>query len=109
MIDLDTGSGVEILLLGYDSEKWAKLHNLILNRIAIINQIHLCRFDYCNTNPCSMKKERGRFVALYDGEPLASWGKDLDSVSYAFELVDSFADCCWRIRRAGRLVCVEDM
>lgn len=93
-----------VMLVGYEYQKWVKLHNLILNRIAYINQVHLCRYDYANTNPCTLSNGKGWFRASYFGEPLVTWTVDVDSVEEAFRVIDLFGNCLWRVRRAKRLV-----
>lgn len=84
--------------------RWTKVHNLIVNRISIINQIHGCRYDGLVTNPCKLKRRDGHYVVDYCGEEMARWLLyDVDTVESAFRVVDRLSRALWLGRRAGVL------
>lgn len=83
---------------------WIDKHDLLLNRIAIVNQIHGCNYDYSFWNPCTVKYLRGWYVCDYLGTRLCEWCVyDFPSLERAYDRVDSLADALWLIRRAGYL------
>ena len=87
-----------------DMERWTKKHDLLLNRIAVINQIHGCQYDHSCGNPCAVSYRLGTYSCIYAGDVLTTWRVyDLPSVDSALVLVDSLSDALWRIRRAGFL------
>lgn len=88
-----------------DMNRWTEKHDLILNRIAIINQIHGCRYDYEATNACVVSRDGVWYYCSYFGCELCRWRRyDLDGVSSVFDKLDAMADVLWRVRRAGMLV-----
>lgn len=84
--------------------KWLKRHDILLNRIAIINEIHGCRYDYSPANPCTVSYRLGHYTCTYAGDTLCSWlAYDLPSLDDAFACVDALCDALWLVRRAGFL------
>ncbi len=84
--------------------RWSRTHDKLLNRIAIVNQIHGCRYDYSVGNPCTVRYARGAYVCEYGGAELCAWGVyDLSSLDAAYAKVDALADALWLVRRAGFL------
>lgn len=84
--------------------KWVKRHDILLNRIAVINQIHGCNYDYSPANPCCVTYRLGCYTCTYAGDVLCDWrAYDLTSIDKAFVLIDALADALWIVRRAGYL------
>lgn len=83
---------------------WIDKHDLLLNRIAIVNQIHGCNYDYSYGNPCTVRFCRGWYTCDYFGNRLCAWRVyDFPSLDVAYDRVDSLADTLWLVRRAGCL------
>lgn len=88
-----------------DVYRWVQLFDTLENRVAIINQLHGCRYDFSKTNPCLLEHGRGWYLVKYDGNEIARFRVyDLDSITSAFGIVDGFANAIWLLRRAGRFV-----
>lgn len=84
--------------------KWVKKHDILLNRIAIINEIHGCKYDYSPANPCTVTYRLGCYTCTYAGDVLCAWDAyDLVSLDAAFARVDALSDALWLVRRAGYL------
>lgn len=81
-----------------------KKHDLLLNRIAIINQTHGCRYDYLAGNPCEVRNTGRWYECYYGGDLLTSWDVlDVSTLDSAFAALDALADAVWLVRRAGFL------
>lgn len=88
----------------YQMNDWMKRHELLLNRIAIVNQIHGCSYDWSVGNPCTVRYVRGWYVCDYCGECLCAWCVyDFPSLDAAMSRVSSLADALWLLRRSGYL------
>lgn len=88
----------------YEMNNWTKKHDLLLNRIAMVNQIHGCDYGWCCGAPCIVTYSKGWYVCDYFGMRLCAWASyDVPSLDAAFSKVDSLADSLWLIRRAGCL------
>jgi len=90
-----------------DYSKYAinrKRHDLLLNRVAIINQMHGCQYDYLAGNPCEVRHTGRWYECYYGGDLLTTWDVlDSATLDAAFRRVDSLADALWLVRRAGFL------
>lgn len=87
-----------------DMAEWNRKHDLLLNRCAIINQIHGCAYDWCSGNPCTVSYRRGWYTCYYFGRELVAWGVyDLDSARAAYGRLDALADALWLVSAAGVL------
>lgn len=83
---------------------WTNAHELIQNRIAVVNQLHGCRYDNGATNPCKLRSCGDVYIALYCGVAVASWKLyDVESARYALSHVDRLQDVIWQGRRTGYL------
>lgn len=83
---------------------WMKRHNLLLNRIAIINQIHGCHYGYCVGYPCTVRYERGWYICSYNGNAICSWAMyDYTTLDSSYDLVDSLCNALWLVSSAGYL------
>lgn len=81
-----------------------KKHDLLLNRVAIINQTHGCRYDYLAGNPCEVRNTGRLYECYYGGDLLTSWDVlDISTLDAAFSSLDALADAVWLVRRAGFL------
>lgn len=79
-------------------------HDLIVNRIGIVNQIHGCAYGWGYDNPCNLSYASGVYFCRYFGLDLCTWSlKDSDSVGLAFDVLDALAATLWLVRRAGKL------
>lgn len=84
--------------------KWSKVHDLIVNRVGIVNELHGCRYHSGLTNPCRLLRRNGFYVVVYCHDEIARWRLyDLESVNLAFAAVDALAKACWAGRREGVL------
>lgn len=87
-----------------DVVDWTRKHDLIANRVALINQMHGCQYDYSGGNPCVMRYHGGWYEVVYCGTQVACWNLyDVPSVNYAFERIDVLNDILWNGRRDGCL------
>lgn len=85
-----------------DVHAWVKVDKAIQNRVAIINEIHGCRYDSSPGNPCALRWRKGRYVVTYCGEEIASYLLyDMPSVDGAFAKVDVLSNALWHARRLG--------
>ena len=83
----------------------SRLFDLVLNRVAIVNQLHGCRYDHNPENPMRVSRDHGTYVVTYcDAEVVSFRSNDLDSVSSAFAVLDAWSRCVWLLSRARRLV-----
>ena len=81
-----------------------KRHNLLLNRVAIINQLHGCQYVFDAGNPCVVRGYGRSYEVYYGGDLLTTWDiADTATLDAAFRRVDSLADALWLVRRAGFL------
>lgn len=89
----------------YERNKtYVRLHDLAVNRIKVINQIHGCKHDMAYGNPCVIRKRLGWYHVYYCGELLVQWdGWDVEGVRLAYERLDGLANALWLVRRAGIL------
>lgn len=84
--------------------RWTSKHDLLMNRVGIINEIHGCAHHTGLGNPCRVWWDSGGYVCEYLGSELCRWRLyDLDGLSAAYGRVDALADALWRIRRGGCL------
>lgn len=84
--------------------RWSAQHDLLINRVGVINEIHGCSHHVGFGNPCRVYWSDGGYVCEYAGVVLCRWRLyDLDSLDSAFSVVDSLADSLWLVRRAGFL------
>ena len=87
-----------------DMVDWARLHDLIANRVGIVNQLLGCRYAVSPTNPMGVRRDGSQYEVLCDGAVLASYGVwDVDGIRTAYELVDHWSDCVWQLSRLGRI------
>lgn len=88
----------------YDALRWTKLHDLIINRLGVANQILGCRYDFSSDNPCVLRTSRGWYVCEVNGMELCSWRRyDESTTRRALARVDALAGLLWSARRAGGL------
>lgn len=84
------------------ADMWARLTDLIANRVSIVNQLLGARFDGAKDNPLFVEYDHGRYVCKLCGEVYATWGVyDLCSTQAAYDRVDALADGLWLIGRFG--------
>lgn len=84
--------------------RWSAQHDLLINRVGVINEIHGCLHHVGIGNPCRVYWCNGGYVCEYCGSVLCRWGLyDVAACDAAFFVVDSLADALWRIRCAGYL------
>ena len=81
-------------------------HELVLNRVAMVNQIHGCMYDYSADNPCVATCVSGVWQVRYCGALVCSYDlRDYDSVLSAYVVIDCYVDCLWHARVGGYLSC----
>lgn len=81
---------------------WTRTHDLILNRLCIVNQLHDCRHDTGLHNPMRYKALGGTYEVTYCGVLVARWHLyDLREVERAYKQVDGLQEVCWEGRRLG--------
>ena len=85
--------------------RWSRTHDLLLNRAAMVNQIHGCAYDWGVGNPCRVYWDSlGSYVCEYAGDVLCRWALyDVAAVDAALRAVDALADTLWRVRKGGFL------
>lgn len=82
--------------------RWSKTHDLIANRVAIVNQMHGCRYDNCVGNPCVLRHLGGLYEVRYCDTVVASYALyDLNTANKALGTVDKLNDVLWNGRREG--------
>ena len=87
---------------------WQRKHDLIVNRVGIMNQIVGCRYDLKSDNPYAIVYEHGSYTFTYFATPVVSWKVyDLAQVDHAFEVADAWSQCTWLMNVNGRVVKVS--
>lgn len=82
--------------------EWLELHNVVVNRISIVNQILGARYDGCMENPLLLTCNRGDYVLRVCGVEYVSWhAYDLASTRDAYGVVESLKRGLWLLRRSG--------
>lgn len=89
----------------YDEvSRWAKLSDLINNRVKVINQVLGAHYVSNVLNPCRVTYARGSYSCEVCGHEYATWGVcDLDGIETAYDRIDSLADGVWLLVGSGRL------
>lgn len=84
---------------------FTRTHNLILNKVSIINQIFLCRHDFDPSNPCVFRPGLAHdYHVAICGRVVCSWHVwDLAGAGYAFALLETVANVLWAVRSSGWL------
>lgn len=86
---------------------WTKAHELIKNRVGIVNELLGYRYHFDAHNALVLDWSDGRWRLVFDGIQKCEYRVyDLDTVRPALEWVKSFADACWMLRRAGAIVSI---
>lgn len=89
----------------YESARWSKQYDLVLNRVSIANQLFGCRYDFSCENPMTISKEHGSYSVSYLDAEVASFRRnDLNSVNAALHVLDQWSRCLWLLSRSGRLL-----
>ena len=87
-----------------DVTVWTNVHNLILNRVAMINQTHGKDYGWGHDCVCSVRYSRGWYTCSYSGIDLCTWHVyDLPSTDAAFDKLDHFDRALWLVRVTGHL------
>lgn len=82
--------------------EWLRMHDVILNRVSIINQVMGSRYDCSLDNPLLISCKRGLYTLTLCGADFVTWrAYDVSSTSDALRLVDSLKRAIWLIRRSG--------
>lgn len=85
-----------------DISVWTMTHDLIRNRMQVLNQILGCRYDDSPENPARLEYRRGTYRVDFCGRTIAEWRiYDLTSVQTAFQRLDALSTAFWDARRAG--------
>lgn len=85
-----------------DMAAWTKTHDLIRNRMQVLNQILGCRYDESPDNPARLEYYRGCYHVEFCDVTIAEWRiYDIQSVQTAFERLDAMSSAFWHARRAG--------
>lgn len=97
-------SWVNQMLGYYERCNCLKTHELVLNRIAVINQIHGCAYGHGVGYPCCVRSGLGGwYVCTYGGAVVCRW-RDCDlSVDDAMRRLEALSDALWLVARAGYL------
>lgn len=92
--------------MGYEEMSlWAKVFDLLKNRLGVCNQILGCRYHHSPDNPVRLVCHSGVYVVSFCGDEMVrfrAW--DLEALTGACELLDHWQDCMWQLARSGRLV-----
>lgn len=88
----------------YSHARWVREFDLLRNRVAVINQLSGCQYDFAWGNPCKIMYRCAAYEVRYDGVLVCRIGRyDQLDMGNALQLVDAWANCVWAIRRAGKL------
>lgn len=81
---------------------WTDKHNLIANRVKVINQILGARYENSCDNPCVIEYRRGRYRVLFCGVCFAEYGvyKERQAIE-ALKRLDALNDALWYMSRVG--------
>lgn len=83
------------------ADLWARMHDLIYNRVSVVNQLLGARYDGCRENPLQVVYEHGRYRCVLCGEDYASFGVyDLDTTQRALDRIDALQDGLWLLVRS---------
>ena len=86
-----------------DITAWTKVHNLILNRVAMINQTHGIDYGWGAPGICTVCYSRGWYTCAYSGIDLCTWHVyDLHSTDAAFRKVDHLDEALWPVTRTSQ-------
>lgn len=81
---------------------WTNLHDLILNRVQVINDMHGCKYPQNVANPCKVKYHGGWYSVYYCGSLIGAWKMyEMNSTMRTYRTVDLLQDCLWNGRRLG--------
>lgn len=90
---LHTLGGVDMLAYE-DMRRFTKLHDLVVNRVNVINQI--------TDGACTMGGRGCDYVVRFYGRPIAQWqAYDVASVERSLSAMDAVYDVLWDCRRLG--------
>lgn len=82
--------------------EWLRLHDVIVNRVSIINQVLGARYDGCLDNPLLIRCKRGLYTVTLCGVDYVSWrAYDITSTDDALHILDGLKRGLWLIRRSG--------
>lgn len=88
----------------YALSRWSDMVDLLCNRVAIVNQLHGCRYDHSPENPMRVNCRRGDYVVSYRDAEVASFSTyDFESLSSSLSVVGAWSSCVWQLSRAGVL------
>ena len=92
-----------------DLSNFARISDLIVNRVSVVNQILGARFDGDMSNPARVVGIRGGRRVTLCGEPFCEFRNyDLDSASDAFARVNALCDSLWLLRRGNAIAVCGD-
>lgn len=81
---------------------WLRLHDVILNRVSIVNQLLGARYEGCSDNPLFIRCKRGVYTLSVCGADYVSWrAYDLDTTDVAYRMIDGLKRGIWLLGRNG--------
>lgn len=92
-------------MLTYDQvSSWTDCHDLIVNRVAIMNQILGCRYDHSPDNPFVLERRRKGYVCKVCDAAYESWDLyNAIEAERALCSIESLKEGLWLLNRSGRL------
>lgn len=89
----------------YDVCRWTDLHDLIVNRVNVINQMLGARYDNSADNALRVILCKGIYSLYICGALFATWHVyDLDETCNALERINAVNDAVWFFNKSGRLL-----
>lgn len=88
-----------------DMRYWSRLHDVIANKVSIINQMHNCRYARNYANPAQHRHRGGTYEVEIYGEVVASYALyDVEGTEKALERMQMLTDLYWNGTAHGWLV-----
>lgn len=86
--------------------QFGKHHEVVMNRVKVVNDLHGCRYANGQGNPLVLRwRTREGYELRWCGQVVAAYGMyDVEGARRAREVADMLTDLLWIGRRAGYLV-----
>lgn len=96
---MDAGRKIE------DMRHWCRQHDLMQNRVSVMNQMHNCRYARNCANPCQLRHRGGTYDVEVYGEVVTTYGLyDVDGTAAALATMDMLTRLLWNGTAGGWLV-----
>lgn len=79
-----------------DVSRYTDLHDLIVNRVSLCNQLLGCKYDNSLDNPVLLRHAKGSYSVTIKGAMFATWHVyDLQQVEVAYNRLDGLYNGLW--------------